>query len=241
ATDQIAALASAVARNAWQSADLIADAAPRWTRLDAAARQALLEAAAQDVETARQTLMALLPRDGALAPGQIAALAASAARDPLWIVHLITDAAPHWDRLDAAARQTLLESAAHDAWAARWALMALLPRDSALAPDQIAALVASAARNAWQIADLIKALAPQWDRLDAAARHALLEAAAQDAWAAQTALTALITIEGALAPDPIAALVAAVARDARQSAHLIAAIADRWDRLGAEARQTLLE
>ncbi|MDW8373931.1 MAG: hypothetical protein RMM29_09840, partial [Planctomycetota bacterium] len=220
---------------------MIAAIAPHWTRLDAAARQALLESAAQDARAAQTALMALLPRDGALAPSQIAALAASAARDPLWIVHLITDAAPHWDRLDAAARQALLESAAQDARTARRALTALITIEGALAPDQIAALAASAARDPFASADLIAAIALHWTRLGAAARQALLEAAARYAEAARWALMALLPRDGALAHSQIAALASAIARDAWQSADLITDAAPHWDRLDAAARQALLD
>ncbi|MCS6902632.1 MAG: hypothetical protein NZX77_23090, partial [Polyangiaceae bacterium] len=177
----------------------IADAAPHWTRLDAAARQTLLDSAAHDAWAARRALMALLPRDGALAPSQIAALAQSVARNPMRIADLITDAAPHWTRLDAATRQALLESAARYAETARRTLMALLPRDSALAPDQIAALASAVARNPSASAELITDAAPHWDRLDAAARQALLESAARHAKTAQTALMALLPRDDALA------------------------------------------
>ncbi|MCS7032321.1 MAG: hypothetical protein NZL92_12455, partial [Gloeomargarita sp. SKYG116] len=66
------------------SAELITDAAPHWTRLDAAARQALLDAAAHDAETARHALTVLLPRDGALADAHALALARAALPDVAW-------------------------------------------------------------------------------------------------------------------------------------------------------------
>lgn len=120
-------LAEAVVRESHAGAALIESRAASWMRLAADGQCRVIAAAARDPPAAPRAPAALAVIDGALTAAHALILADAIACDPDRSAHTITRIALHWRRLNAAAQDALVVSAAQGAYTAWRALTGLLP------------------------------------------------------------------------------------------------------------------